>query len=89
MFCGCCTTWLLAAFGRREAPSPASGPKDSPHDEPWAADRSRRRFAPLTILWTGCHYDLDALTPKIVKDGTPDQRDVLQAPRLKPQALSG
>ena len=34
---------------------------------------------PLTILWTRCADDLDAVTPKIVKDGTPDQRALLQA----------
>jgi hypothetical protein len=34
---------------------------------------------PLTILWTKRVHDVDALTPKIVKDGTPDQRAFLQA----------
>jgi len=33
---------------------------------------------PLTILWTCSAYDVIALTPKIVKDGTPDQRALLQ-----------
>ena len=50
LFCGRRTAWLLAASGRREAPPPASGPIDSLHDESWAADRSRRRFATLDDL---------------------------------------
>ena len=50
LFCQRFTAWLLAALGRREAPSPTSGPMDSPHDESWAADRSRRRFATLDDL---------------------------------------
>ena len=33
---------------------------------------------PLTILWTLCAHDLGAVAPKIVKDGTPDQRALLQ-----------
>jgi len=32
----------------------------------------------LTILWTSGANDFNALTPKIVKDGTPDQRAVLR-----------
>ena len=54
----------LAASGRREAPPPASGPIDSPHDESWAADRSRRRFATLNNDRTcrGTDFTLMALT---------------------------
>ena len=40
-----CAAWILAAKGRREAPSPASVPWIRRKDESWAADRSRRRFA--------------------------------------------
>ena len=50
LFCGLPAAWLLAAQGRREAPSPASGPMNSSHDEFWAADRSHRRFATLDDL---------------------------------------
>ena len=79
MFCGCCTTWLLAAPGRREAPLSASGPIVSPHDETWAADRSHRRLATLDIDRIIRRTGFRSASPDNVKDGTPDQRAVLQA----------
>ena len=42
-----CAARILAAKGRREAPSPASVPWIRRKDESWAADRSRRRFATI------------------------------------------
>ena len=66
---------FLAPYGRGD--SPASRRRTC-----WEALFYRRHTAwlpPLTIFWTQSGPDVVALTPKIVKDGTPDQRAILQA----------
>jgi len=79
LFCKRHTAWLLAALGRREAPSPASGPMNSPHDEFWAAGRSRRRFATLNNDRTRRRTNFSFESADIVKNGTPDQCAILRA----------
>ena len=76
------TEWLSPqAMPNRSRPCPRSR-RDVAGAPLFIAIFCRRASAwlpPLTILWTWCESDVIALTPKIVKDGTPDQRAFLRA----------
>ena len=64
---------------------------NSPRDESWAADRSRRRFATLDNgTDPSAHTDVGHVdSQQSSRDGTSDQRAVLLIARLSDDGLGG